>query len=194
MVLYLNACVRKESRTNRLAAALLQKLGGTYEEVKLPEEMPGPLSEQQLQKRTKLTEQGNYTDPMFRLARQFAAAEVVVVAAPFWDLSFPAVLKQYFEQINAAGVTFRYTAEGIPQGLCRAKELYYVTTAGGPIFSNDYGFGYVKALAEGFYHIPKVSLIQAEGLDIEGADVEGILLQAEASIDRLLTNASETDE
>ena len=69
-----------------------------------------------------------------------------------------------------------------------------MTTAGGPIFSNDYGFGYVKALAEGFYHIPKVSLIQAEGLDIEGADVEGILLQAEASIDRLLTNASETDE
>ena len=34
MILYVNACVRTESRTNRLAKALLAKLGA-FEEVRL---------------------------------------------------------------------------------------------------------------------------------------------------------------
>ena len=38
---------------------------------------------------------------------------------------------EYFEQINVLGITFVYTPEGYPKGLCRAKALYYVTTAGG---------------------------------------------------------------
>ena len=48
-------------------------------------------------------------------------------------------------------------------------------TAGGAYCPEEYGFGYIKALAEGFYGIEKVSLIKAVGLDIIGADVEGIL-------------------
>ena len=33
-------------------------------------------------------------------------------------------------------------------------------------------------LAEGYYGIPETELIQATGLDIDGADAEGILAQA----------------
>ena len=90
-------------------------------------------------------------------------------------VSFPAALKQYFEQINAIGIPFRYTESGEPQGLCQAKKLYYVTTAGGTIFSDAYGYGYVKALAQTFYGIPETELISAENLDMIGADVEAIL-------------------
>ncbi|MBR1689463.1 MAG: hypothetical protein IJ713_01655 [Oscillibacter sp.] len=46
MILYINACVRSESRTNRIAKALLETLGGAYEEVKLAEVIPEPLYEQ----------------------------------------------------------------------------------------------------------------------------------------------------
>ena len=70
------------------------------------------------------------------------------------------------------GITFRYTPEGIPEGLCRAERLYYVTTAGGDFFPEQYGFGYIQALAQNFYHIKDVKLIKATGLDIEGAPVE----------------------
>ena len=42
----------------------------------------------------------------------------------------------------------------------------------------EYGFGYVKALAQNFYGIPNVKLIKAVGLDIEGADVEKIMAEA----------------
>ena len=33
MILYINSCVRKGSRTDRIARALLEKLGGEYAEV-----------------------------------------------------------------------------------------------------------------------------------------------------------------
>ena len=107
--------------------------------------------------------------------RQFASADTIVIAAPYWDLSFPATLKQYFEQINVIGVTFCYTEDGIPVGLCKARKLYYVMTAGGVFIPEEFGFGYVKALAERFYGIKECELIKAVGLDIVGADVEGIL-------------------
>ena len=93
------------------------------------------------------------------------------MAAPLWDLSFPAILKQYLEQVTVPGVTFRYTPEGVPEGLCRAERLIYITTAGGDYFPEGFGYGYVKALAQSFYGIRKVGLIKATGLDIEGADV-----------------------
>ena len=96
----------------------------------------------------------------------------------YWDLSFPAVLKAYLEQINIVPITFEYTPEGIPQGLCKCRKLYYVTTAGGYIISEDFGYGYVRELAKTFYGIPETVLIKAEGLDIEGVDVERILVKA----------------
>lgn len=135
-----------------------------------------------LDKRDRLIASGAFDDPMFAIARQFAAADEIVIAALYWDLSFPAALKQYFEQINVRGITFVYTAEGIPRGLCRARKLYYITTAGGNYVPEEFGFGYIKALAESYYGIPETELIQATGLDIDGADVETILREATESI------------
>lgn len=51
VILYVNACVRKESRTDRLARHLLQKLGGKYVEVRLSELDLEPLSEECLKVR-----------------------------------------------------------------------------------------------------------------------------------------------
>lgn len=178
MVLFLNACVRASSRTKRIADVLLSRLNDETVEVKLSEIAFPTVDEAFLRRRDALIAQGQFDDPLFSLARQFAEADTVVIAAPFWDLSFPAALKQYIEQINVVGVTFRYTEEGIPQGLCRARTLWYVTTAGGQYVPEAFGFGYIQALAQSFYGIPDVRLIQAAGLDIEGADVEGILREA----------------
>ena len=73
------------------------------------------------------------------------------------------------------GVTFIYTDEGIPKGLCRADKLTYVTTAGGDFVPDEYGFGYIKALAENYYGIKEVELIKAVGLDLAGADADKII-------------------
>ena len=181
-ILYVNACVREDSRTGHLADKLLEKLGQPYEEVRLHALSFPTADEAFLRLRDRRISEGTLEDPMFALARQFARAETVVIAAPYWDLSFPAALKQYFEQINVVGITFRYSAEGVPVGLCRAKALYYVTTAGGGYAPEEFGFGYVSALARGDYGIPRVKQIKAVGLDLDGADVNGILKAAEAAI------------
>ena len=175
MILFVNACVREKSRTLRLAKQLLDTLEGEVKEVQLEKVEFPVVDEEFIERREALKNAGKYDDPMFSLGRDFASADSIVIAAPYYDLSFPAMLKQYFEQINVLGLTFTYSETGVPKGLCKAKKLYYVTTAGGPIMSDDFGFGYVKALANTFYGIEEVYQIKAEGLDIIGADVEAIL-------------------
>ena len=187
MILFVNACVRQESRTKRLAEHLLEKIGGQEEpvtEVCLNRLTFPVVDEAFLEERDRLIHAGEFRNPLFKLAHQFAAADRIVIAAPYWDLSFPAALKQYLEQVNVVGITFRYSPEGIPVGLCRAKELWYVTTAGGPYVPHEFGYGYVKALCENYYGIPEVHLVQAAGLDIVGADAEGILGEAMEKIGR----------
>ena len=174
MVLYINACVRGESRTNRIAKAYLKKLGEDYTELYLPSENLQPLSEERLEKRTALIEKGDYSDEMFRYAKQFASADKIVIAAPYWDLSFPAILKLYIESIYVTGIVSEYSADGTPRGLCKADELIYITTAGGP-YVNDYSFGYIKDLAENYLGIAKTRLIKAEMLDVIGFDSEKIV-------------------
>jgi hypothetical protein len=89
------------------------------------------------------------------------------------------------EQINVTGITFRYTEEGFPQGLCRADRLFYVTTAGGCYVPEEFGFGYIKALAQNFYGIQDIRLIKASGLDIDGADVNDIMAAAEETLENM---------
>ena len=182
-VLFVNACVRKESRTKALAEKLLNKLGESYQEVVLKDINFPVVNEEFLNQRERLVSEGDFDNPIFVYARQFAAANTIVIAAPYWDLSFPAMLKQYLEQVSVVGVTFKYSEEGAPVSLCNAKRLFYVTTAGGDFTPEDYGFGYVKALANGYFGIPEVIQIKVDGLDIYGADVYSIINEAYNKID-----------
>ncbi len=187
-LLYINACARKDSRTAQLADALISKMKMPYEELRLYEIDFPETDEKFLNLRDSLTENGDFQNPLFDLARRFSQAECIVISAPYWDLSFPAVLKQYLEQINVVGITFKYSDSGVPVGLCRAKKLCYVTTAGGNFVPDDFGFGYVKALAQNFYGIGDVRILKATGLDIDGADVNGIMRSAEDKIDELIAD------
>lgn len=185
-ILFINACIREQSRTKRVADCLLSKLQGEVEEVRLSEIAFPVFDEEFLQKREGLIAAGDFEDDLFKFARQFAAADTIVVAAPYWDLSFPASLKQYLEQINVLGITFMYTLEGFPRGLCKAKKMYYITTAGGMYVPEEFGFGYVKALAQNFYGIEEVEEIRAVGLDIDGADAENIVQECICSLNRYI--------
>ena len=174
MVLYVNACVRKESRTERIAGSLLRHLDVDLEEVRLSALNLQPLSEERLIKRTELIERRDYSDPMFRLARQFQQADEIVIAAPYWDLSFPAILKMYLENIYVTGLVSEYTETGEPRGLCRAKKLWYVTTAGGP-YLPDYSYAYLRTMVQDYFAIGETELIAAEMLDVQGFDAESIV-------------------
>lgn len=183
MILHINSCARNDSRTKKLADALLKKLktNEKIEEINLYEENLKPLTEEKLLKRQELINKKNFSDEIFEYARQFSQADTIVISAPFWDLSFPSVLKVYVENIYITGLVSEYGKDGIPHGLCKAKKLYYVATAGGP-FNPKYSFDYFKELAINYFGIPEVELLLAENLDIFGLNSEDILNTAIRSI------------
>ncbi len=183
MVLYINACVRTESRTDRLARALLDKFG-VFEEVKLTSMELKPLNEERLDYRAAQIKKQNYNDSIFKLSKQFAEASLIVVSAPYWDGQFPAILKTYIENIYSIGIVTKYNENGRPQGLCKAKKLYYVTTADGR-YNQRFSFDYIDYLVKNMFGIKETELIYAEYLDIEGSDAEEILSKVISNIDEM---------
>ncbi len=182
-ILLVDCCVRREeSRTARLARAFVEGLDQerfSVSVVRPDEERMRPMDGALLRERDRLLAEGALDRPRFDYAHQFAAAEYVVFAAPFWDMSFPAFLKVYIENISVEGITFRSTETGL-EGLCKGKKLILLTTRGGFYGGTDMdqGSAYLKALKE-FYGFGEFLCVAAEGLDT-GVDPEPLVAKAEA--------------
>lgn len=182
-ILFINACIRPHSRTLLLAQEVLKRLEGEIEEVNLCKENIRPLDWKQLEERDRCVREKDFSSPLFYYANQFIRADEILIAAPCWDLTFPSVLRVYLEHITITGLTFQYSPEGIPSGLCNADRMIYVTTSGGPFENQLPGYDYIKKLAASFYGIPDVRCFQADNLDIRGADVNGIMRKAVQEIE-----------
>ena len=99
-LLYIDACVNRDvSRTERLAQALLKEMNknGEYEveTMCLEDEDLKLFTGKESAGREQLTRAGIYEGPMFDYAKQFASADRILVAAPYWDFTFPARMKCY---------------------------------------------------------------------------------------------------
>ena len=76
--LYINACVRADSRTAHLAEKLLSKMDQPIDEIRV-HEIPFPVADEDfLIMREELIAEKNFENPLFDLARQFAEAEEIV--------------------------------------------------------------------------------------------------------------------
>ena len=187
-VLFVNACVRGErSRTLALARRFLAEYaaahpGDRVTERDLMADRLEPQYPEVLERRNALWNAGELDGPLFAPARQFAAADKIVVAAPFWDLSYPAILKIYLERISVANITFGYDERGAMVGRCRAEKLLFITTRGGvysegPLAWMEMGQRQMEALCA-MYGIPGFSALIAEDLDNAALDGEAILRAA----------------
>ena len=186
--LFVNACYFQEtSRTQRLADALLSKkleLEPKAEVVELSLLDAGiePLDEETLAFRTKCCEAKDFSDSMFDIAKQWREADEIVIAAPYWDLSFPSILMAYVEHLCVNGLTFVFGDDGKSISHCIAKKLTYITTSGGYIGELNLGFDYVSAVCKTFFGIEEFEFVAAEGFDIVGNDPEAILADAIAKL------------
>lgn len=186
-VLMINGCVRgKESRSWMLAQAFLdamkehtpEALEYEYTQLNLAEMDFRPLKGAFFEERQKLLEENNREHPRFFYAHQFAQADRILVAAPFWDLSVPAIVKLYIENISLDGITFGCNEEGM-YGMCRAKDMLFFTTRGG-FYGNgplEQGVRYMEALC-GMFGIPEFRAICAEGIDASPDEAKGIMDKA----------------
>ena len=144
----INACVRQaDSRTLRIAQPVIDALSRRYETIRydLPE-MEGivPLTP------SLFAERGRGDIPSWALeaAKNIADADRILIASPFWDMSFPAALKCFFEQTSLFEVTFTDNGKTCV-GLCRAPKVLYITTRGMDIPTGSYldqGAPYLRAL------------------------------------------------
>ena len=181
-LLFIDCCVRGEkSRTKKLGQAFL----GAVDQGKYHITVVDPVAEGMLpqtgaffDQRERLLERGALDHPRFRYAHQFSQADVVVFAAPFWDLSFPAILKIYIENVSVDGITFGCNAQGL-YGTCQGSRMIFLTTRGGYYTGSpqEQGSRYLEALKD-FFGFQSYSCIAADGLDAEGADSAGILADA----------------
>lgn len=180
--LFINAAFREDSRTLRLARCFLSGIRGEITEVDLGSSDLTPLLAPQLACYNDAVARRDYSNPLFEPARQFADADEIVIAAPYWNNSIPAILHVYLELACSQGVSFDILEDGTYVGLCKARRLTFITTAGGSIPEHNHAFGYVDSLAREFWHIPEVACYQVEGLDAAGCDVESLLARECAAI------------
>ena len=191
-LLFINACVRGErSRTLKLARRFLAGYQKAHPDTVVTQrdlcaDRLQPQYPEILAERDALWNAGKLDQPMFEPARQFAAADKIVVAAPFWDLCFPAVLKIYLERVTVADLTFGYDEQGAMVGKCRASKLLYITTRGGNYAGTDLEMGtpIMKALCT-MYGIPELVTLAAEGLDDVRQDGAALLNAALERADAL---------
>lgn len=187
-ILFVDGCIRgAQSRTRMLAQTFLDTLTArkpdcTVEIADLNELRLVPLFGDTLAERDAAAAKKDWTNPWFTQAVQFQQADLIVLAAPFWEGTFPAAMHTYIEHICAAGLTFKYGEDGSQIGLCQAKRAVFFGTKGG-IYSqgtareDDFAARFLKTNLR-MLGIPQLDVVEAEGLDIDGADVEEILEQA----------------
>ena len=105
-LMVIDACMRDEaSRTRRILAPLVAELEKRYEieTVRLDGEDYSSVGRRVLAERS-----GGYVpEETVALARRLAAADRIVIAAPFWDMSFPAILKVFIENMSLYNITFK---------------------------------------------------------------------------------------
>ncbi|QXZ10867.1 NAD(P)H-dependent oxidoreductase [Comamonas sp. Y33R10-2] len=115
------------------------------------------------------------------LLKQFMAADVIVVGAPFYNFTIPSQLKAWLDRVAQAGHTFKYTATG-PVGLAGNKKVIVASARGGAYFTSEIGQAmehqesYLRVMF-GFMGITDFSIVRAEGVAM-GPEAKAAAMQA----------------
>lgn len=128
------------------------------------------------------------------LCEQFKSADMYVIAAPMWSLSFPAPLKEYIDCVVQVGKTITFEKGKKPQGLLNDKyrALVYVESAGGniPLLLDsimDKGENYVSSIMKTL-GIKKVHQLKVDNTGTTESERKTAINKAENEIDHIIDN------
>lgn len=164
-LILIDTCMRDgESRTRRILEPLMSELGKRYEieTVVLDGEDYQAVGRRVLAERG----EGHVPEAIAEQARRLAAADRIVIAAPFWDMSFPAILKVFIENMSLFNITFKDNGTYF-EGLCRCEKVLYITTRGMNVKTGEPMEGatpYIKAIGA-LWGLGEVITVAAENLD-----------------------------
>lgn len=99
------------------------------------------------------------------LINELKTHDMIVIAASMYNFNIPTQLKNYFDFVARAGVTFRYTETG-PVGLVNDKKVVVLSTFGGihRVNSSDTITPYLTQFL-GLIGITDIQFIYQEGVD-----------------------------
>ena len=190
----------KQSRSSRIARELIDSLEAELGRIRVTERDLGDGTIRHLS--------GEYlqaigTAPIHRTPRQqqlarmgdgmieeLESADVIVIAAPMYNFTIPSTLKAWFDHVTRSGRTFRYTAEGRPQGLLKDKKVYVVASRGGiysgnsPVKALDFQEPYLRTMLS-FIGLNDVTFVHVEGQRISPAEAEAGLQRARETLVRI---------
>ena len=100
------------------------------------------------------------------LVDELLAADVIVIGAAMINIGVTSTLKSWLDLVARAGRTFRYSAEGKPEGLATGKKVYLVDAHGGvyqgPMQAMDFQLPYLKHML-GFIGLTDVTVVTVDG-------------------------------
>ncbi len=117
------------------------------------------------------------------LIDELRRADTLVLAAPMYNFSVPASMKQWIDAVCRAGVSFKYTDQG-PVGLLGVERAIVVTSSGGVPIGGDMDFAspYLERICH-FIGIKEVFHISVSG---SKGDPEQVIASGKQQVDDLL--------
>ena len=179
-LLFINSCIRgDDSRTLKLAKEFIDRIIDRYEIEEIV------IDELNLEPKSIKDFKSDYVDPYYiELAKKVAGADKILIATPFWDMSFPSKLKIFIERVTLPGITMSDNND--IEGLCKAEELLVINTKGWDI--EDYSeMDGLSTYFQGLKHlwgIKKYNVISVYGLDLHPDKVDALLLQGLKKIEK----------
>lgn len=128
---------------------------------------------------------------MVKLADQFKEADLYVIAAPMWSLSFPSPLKEYIDCVVMEGKTIHIEKDNV-EGLLNDKQrgMIYIQSSGGSIpwylrIVMNKGLNYVHDIMK-FIGIKRFEELLVDGTGTTEEEKVDAIQNAMAKIDDVL--------
>jgi FMN-dependent NADH-azoreductase len=169
----------EESATKQLATAFMGKLFEVCSDVELDnidlyEEQPpfitynqyrglwNPAFDAKYEPSAEEREAATYASSM---AERFNKADVLVLTAPMWNYSMPAIMKAWIDQVLAPGLTFNFTKQGVSKPLHKIKQIVLLAASGGVYKEDDARETLSKQIEAifGFIGITDIQIAWADG-------------------------------
>lgn len=136
-------------------------------------------------------EEQNEVNQIIRLCDQFRDADIYVLAAPMWSLSFPSPVKEYIDCVIQAGKTIAFK-DNKPHGLLdnKARLFIYVQSSGAHIPwiirpALNKGLNYVHDIMK-FIGISRFEELLVDGTGVTEEERSEAVAKAMMKIDRII--------
>ena len=160
----IDACMHEGSRTRKILEPVVEELSKRYsvEKIVLEADSYPVVGKKILNERS-----SGYVPPeIVETAKRIASAERLVIAAPFWDMSYPSALKVFFENMSLFNITFANNGKEFT-GLCKCEKVLYITTRGMNIKTGEaleQATPYIRALSR-LWGLGELTVIAEENMD-----------------------------